>query len=121
TDSNQVRSAFTPQTRAIWIETPSNPLLKVIDIGAVAGLARARGCISICDNTFLSPYLQRPLDFGVDIVVHSTTKYLNGHSDVVAGTLTVARDSETWQRVKAVRVQIGGIAGPFEAWLLTRG
>ncbi|MFN5800013.1 MAG: trans-sulfuration enzyme family protein, partial [Planctomyces sp.] len=120
TDSNQVRSAFTPQTRAIWIETPSNPLLKVIDIGAVAGLARARGCISICDNTFLSPYLQRPLDFGVDIVVHSTTKYINGHSDVVGGCV-VSKSVEHAKQIAWTCNALGLSCSPFDAWLVLRG
>ncbi|GDX93940.1 cystathionine gamma-synthase [Planctomycetia bacterium] len=120
TDSNQVRSAFTPQTRAIWIETPSNPLLKVIDIGAVAGLARARGCISICDNTFLSPYLQRPLDFGVDIVVHSTTKYINGHSDVVGGCV-VSKSPEHAKQIAWTCNALGLSCSPFDAWLVLRG
>ena len=120
TDSNQVRSAFTPQTRAIWIETPSNPLLKVIDIGAVAGLARARGCVSICDNTFLSPYLQRPLDFGVDIVVHSTTKYINGHSDVVGGCV-VSKSVEHAKQIAWTCNALGLSCSPFDAWLVLRG
>jgi O-succinylhomoserine (thiol)-lyase len=117
---DHVHTAFTPQTRAVWIETPSNPLLKVIDIGAVAGLARARGCLSICDNTFLSPYLQRPLEFGVDIVVHSTTKYINGHSDVVGGCV-VSKSVEHAKQIAWTCNALGLACSPFDAWLVLRG
>ncbi|MFO0463584.1 MAG: trans-sulfuration enzyme family protein, partial [Burkholderiales bacterium] len=117
-----VRAAIQPgKTKLIWIETPANPLWHITDIAAMCEIAHAAGALVAVDSTCATPVLTRPIEHGADIVMHAATKYLNGHSDVVAGTLTVARDSETWQRVKAVRVQIGGIAGPFEAWLLTRG
>jgi len=115
-----VAAAFTPQTRGVWIETPSNPLLKVIDIAAVAALARERDAVSLCDNTFLSPYLQRPLDFGVDIVVHSTTKYINGHSDVVGGCV-VSKSTEHAKQIAWTCNALGLSCSPFDAWLVLRG
>src|ERR1035437_6860613 len=86
-DEGAVRAAIRPSTRAIWIESPTNPCMNLVDLGAIAGMARAPSVLTICDNTFLSPYFQRPLDLGVDIVLHSTTKYINGHSDVVGGAI----------------------------------
>src|SRR5262249_19449800 len=96
-DIGNVRKAITPRTRCIWIETPSNPLLNLVDIQALAEVAKSAGAISIADNTFMSPYCQRPFERGVDIVVHSTTKYLNGHSDVVGGAI-ITRDKEHAER-----------------------
>ena len=117
-----VRSAIQPgKTKLIWIETPANPLWNVTDIAATCEIARAAGVIVAVDSTVATPVLTQPIALGADIVMHAATKYLNGHSDVVAGTLTCARDSETWQRIRSIRAQIGGIAGPFEAWLLARG
>jgi O-succinylhomoserine (thiol)-lyase len=115
-----VTAAFRPNTKAVWIETPSNPLLKVIDIAAVTELARKHSAISICDNTFLSPFLQRPFEFGVDIVVHSTTKYINGHSDVVGGCV-VSRSPETAKRIAWICNALGLACSPFDAWLVLRG
>ena len=120
TKPEQIQAAFRPETRVIWIETPSNPLLKVIDIAAVVALARQHNVMTICDNTFLSPYLQRPLDFGVDIVMHSTTKYINGHSDVVGGCV-ISRTAETAKRVAWICNALGLSCSPFDAWLVLRG
>jgi cystathionine gamma-synthase len=121
-DAGAVRAAAAAHgARLIWVETPTNPLLSIADIGALAQIAHSAGALLAVDNTFASPYLQQPLALGADAVIHSTTKYLNGHSDVVAGTLTTGEESALWLRIKVIRAQIGGIAGPFEAWLLTRG
>lgn len=122
TDLATVRAAIQPgKTKLVWIESPANPLWNITDIAATCEIAHAAGALVAVDSTVATPVLTRPIEFGADIVMHAATKYLNGHSDVVAGTLTCARDSETWQRIRSVRAQIGGIAGPFEAWLLTRG
>jgi cystathionine beta-lyase/cystathionine gamma-synthase len=117
-----VRAAITPETKAIWIETPSNPLLNLVDIQAVTKVAAeaGSGIITIADNTFCSPYLQRPIEHGVDIVVHSTTKYLNGHSDVVGGCV-VSRTEELAERVAYISNALGLGCSPFDAWLVLRG
>jgi O-succinylhomoserine (thiol)-lyase len=115
-----VKRAITPQTKGIWIETPSNPLLNLVDISAITSIAQAAGITTIADNTFLSPYLQRPMEFGVDIVVHSTTKYLNGHSDVVGGAV-VTRHQDQAERVGYVHNALGLGCSPFDAWLVLRG
>ena len=120
-DPENVRRAMTPATKCVWIEPPSNPLLNIVDIKAICDVAREGGAISIADNTFLSPYLQRPFEQGCDIVVHSTTKYLNGHSDVVAGALATARTDALWDRIRRNRATLGQILGPLEAFLLLRG
>src|SRR5206468_4994901 len=104
----------------VYIETPTNPIMILSDIEKVAGLCRGRGLISVVDNTFLSPYLQRPLDLGADIVVHSTTKYLNGHSDSVGGAVVLAREEQA-ERVKFVQNSVGAILSPFDSWLVLRG
>ncbi len=119
-DPANVRNALTPQTKCIWIETPSNPLLNIVDIAAITGVAREAGVITIADNTFLSPYLQRPFEYGVDIVVHSTTKYLNGHSDVVGGAV-VSREQALAERVGYLHNALGLGCSPFDAWLVLRG
>lgn len=120
-----VRAAIRPgKTKLVWIETPANPTWIVTDIAGVASIAHEAGAMLAVDSTCATPVLTRPIEFGADIVMHAATKYLNGHSDVVAGTLTCSpalATAEMWTRVRAVRGQIGGIAGPFEAWLLTRG
>ena len=119
---DEIRAALRPgKTRLVWIETPANPLWTVTDIAAVCEMAHAAGAVVAVDSTPATPVLTQPLMLGADLVMHSATKYLNGHSDVIAGTLTVREDSEHWSRIKAIRAQIGGILGPFEAWLLTRG
>ena len=120
TDLNAVRGAITPETRGIWIETPSNPMMKVIDLVAVVEIAGEHGVLTLCDNTFLSPYLQRPFEFGVDVVVHSTTKYINGHSDVVGGAV-IAREPELAERLGWICNAAGMACSPFDAWLVLRG
>lgn len=115
-----IREALRPETKGVWIETPSNPLLNIVDIAAVTAIAKEAGCTTIADNTFLSPYLQRPFEFGVDVVVHSMTKYLNGHSDVVAGCV-VTRHDEHRQRISQVVNAYGLACSPFDAWLVLRG
>lgn len=119
-DRAALERAATPATRLLWIETPSNPLLRVSDLAALADFAKARGIYSVVDNTFLSPCFQRPLEFGIDMVVHSTTKYLNGHADVVGGAVII-RDAELGRRLQNVARSHGGIAAPFDAWLVLRG
>jgi O-succinylhomoserine (thiol)-lyase len=119
-DLQNVRDAITPETKCLWIETPSNPLLNLVDIAAVVDVAKQAGAITIADNTFMSPYLQRPFEFGVDIVMHSTTKYLNGHSDVVGGCV-VTRKTEHAERVAYIVNALGLSCSPFDAWLILRG
>ncbi|WP_460354352.1 cystathionine gamma-synthase [Actinoallomurus acanthiterrae] len=120
TDVQAVRAAVRPETKLIWVETPTNPLLGVADIAALAHVARESGARLIVDNTFASPYLQRPLALGADVVVHSTTKYIGGHSDVVGGAL-VAADVELAQELAFHQNAMGAVAGPFDAWLTLRG
>ncbi|AAZ54478.1 cystathionine gamma-lyase [Thermobifida fusca YX] len=115
-----VRTAIRPETVAIWVETPTNPLLNIADIAALADIAHAADALLVVDNTFASPYLQRPLSLGADVVVHSTTKYLGGHSDVVGGALVVA-DAELGERLAFHQNSMGAVAGPFDAWLTLRG
>jgi len=115
-----VRRALRPETRAIWIETPSNPLLGLVDIAAICALARRHGQTSIVDNTFMSPIFQRPLALGADLVVHSTTKYLNGHSDMVGGAI-VSRTPELAARIAALVNALGTCSSPFDSWLVLRG
>lgn len=117
-----VRAALRPgRTKLVWIETPANPLWTVTDIAATAALAHAAGALLAVDSTVATPVLSRPLALGADLVMHAATKYLGGHSDLVAGALVVREDSEFWQRVRKVRAQVGGTLGSFEAWLLLRG
>ncbi|MCZ2850081.1 cystathionine gamma-synthase [Modestobacter sp. VKM Ac-2978] len=119
-DLDAVRAAVAPETtRVIWCETPSNPLLNVSDIAALAEIAHASGTLLVVDNTFASPYLQQPLTLGADVVVHSTTKYLGGHSDVVGGALVVA-DTELGERLAYHQNAMGAVAGPFDSWLVLR-
>ncbi|MBA4032928.1 MAG: cystathionine gamma-synthase [Planctomyces sp.] len=115
-----VEAAIKPNTKCIWLETPSNPLLNIVDLGAITAIAKARGLITIADNTFLSPYFQRPLDHGVDVVMHSTTKYLNGHSDVVGGAV-ICKHKEHAERISYVVNAMGLACSPFDAWLVLRG
>jgi cystathionine gamma-synthase len=122
TDPPAVQAAVRPGvTKLVWIETPANPLWTVTDIAVTAEIAHAGGALLAVDSTVASPVLTRPLTLGADIVMHAGTKYLNGHSDLVAGVLVTREDSEYWRRVKMVRAQIGGTLGSFEAWLLLRG
>jgi cystathionine gamma-lyase len=113
-------AAIRPNTRMVWMESPTNPMLNLVDIAAVAALARKRGIISVCDNTFATPFLQRPLDLGVDIVMHSATKYLNGHSDVLSGAIIV-RDPALAEQLKFLQNGLGGISGAFDSFMLLRG
>ncbi|MBM3509961.1 MAG: cystathionine gamma-synthase [Alphaproteobacteria bacterium] len=121
TDAAALESAITDATKLVWVETPTNPLLLLVDLSAIAAVARGRGLISVCDNTFASPYVQRPLDHGFDIVVHSTTKYLNGHSDMIGGVAIVREQSEIAERLKFLQNAVGAIAGPFDSFLALRG
>jgi cystathionine gamma-synthase len=122
TDPSRVAAAVQPgKTKLIWIETPANPTLVVTDIAAVAEIAHRAGALLAVDSTFATPVLTQPLALGADLVMHSATKYLNGHSDVIAGSLTTKAADENWQRIKSVRSQAGTVLGPFEAWLLLRG
>ncbi len=109
------------KTRLVWVETPANPLWTITDIAATAQIAHAAGALLAVDSTVASPVLTRPIEHGADIVMHAGTKYLNGHSDLIAGVLVTARDDDFWKRVKTVRAQLGGTLGSFEAWLLLRG
>lgn len=120
TDLNAVEAAFTPQTKLVWIETPSNPLLKITDIRAVAKLAHAKKAKLVVDNTFASPALQRPLSLGADVVVHSTTKYLGGHSDVVGGAILTS-DEALHKEYKFLQNAVGAVPGPLDCFLLLRG
>ncbi|MCZ7569030.1 MAG: cystathionine gamma-synthase [Ardenticatenaceae bacterium] len=119
-DASRLRPALRPNTRLVWVETPTNPLLKLVDLQAVVTIAREAGVLTVCDNTFLSPIFQRPLEFGIDVVMHSTTKYLNGHSDVIGGVL-VLNDPALYERLTFLQNAIGAVPGPLDAWLTLRG
>jgi cystathionine gamma-synthase len=121
-DPAALRAAVRPgKTKLVWIETPANPLWTITDIAAAAEAAHSAGALLAVDSTAATPVLTRPLSLGADVVMHSATKYLNGHSDLAAGTLTVGRDDDYWQRLKSIRAQHGAMLGSFEAWLLLRG
>ena len=115
-----VEAAWTPQTRMVWIETPTNPRLKLVDVSAVSAIAHAHGALVVVDNTFMSPLFQRPLALGADIVVHSATKYLGGHSDTISGVLVVDRE-DLRDRLAYLQNAVGGVPGPMDAWLVLRG
>ena len=120
-DPANVEAALTPETRLIWVETPTNPMLKLADLDALAAIARRAGVWIAADNTFASPYCQRPLERGFDIVMHSTTKYLNGHSDVVGGVLAVGGNAELQEKLTFLQNAVGSVAGPFDSFLALRG
>jgi cystathionine gamma-lyase len=120
-DAGAIEAAIRPNTRLIWIETPTNPLLKLVDLDRVAAIARKRGVWAAADNTFASPFVQRPLESGFDLVVHSTTKYLNGHSDMVGGVAIVGDNAELCDKLKFLQNAIGAIQGPFDSFLALRG
>lgn len=120
-DLTAFEAAITPKTRMVWIETPTNPMLKIVDIAAVAELAHRHGLIVVVDNTFASPMLQRPLALGADIVVHSATKYLNGHSDMVGGIAVVGDNADLAERMAFLQNSVGGVQGPFDSFLALRG
>jgi cystathionine beta-lyase/cystathionine gamma-synthase len=119
-DPDSIHTALKPNTKALYLETPSNPLLKITDLGACISIAKEKGLLSIVDNTFMTPYLQRPIEQGADIVVHSATKYLGGHSDVISG-LAVAASDELGQRLYQIQNSFGAVPGPWDAWLVIRG
>jgi cystathionine gamma-lyase len=120
-DLAALEAAIRPQTRMIWVETPTNPLLKLVDLAAVAAVGRKHKLITVCDNTFASPWVQRPIEHGFDMVMHSATKYLNGHSDMVGGMLVVGENAELSERLAFLQNAIGAIAGPFDSFLALRG
>jgi cystathionine beta-lyase/cystathionine gamma-synthase len=120
TDLDAVTAGIRPATRIVWLESPTNPLLRVVDIAVIAGIAHEAGALLVVDNTFATPYLQRPLEIGADIVLHSTTKYLGGHSDVVGGALVTA-DADLHERLRFLQNAAGPVPGPFDAWLVLRG
>ncbi len=120
-DLKAVEAAIRPNTKLIWAETPTNPMLKLCDLEAIAALAKAHGVMTAADNTFASPYVQRPLELGFDLVMHSTTKYLNGHSDIVGGCVAVGENAELASRLKFLQNAVGAIAGPFDSYLALRG
>jgi cystathionine gamma-lyase len=120
TDATRFEREIKPNTRMVWIETPSNPLLKLIDLEAIAKIARQKNIISVSDNTFASPWIQRPIEFGFDIVIHSATKYLNGHSDLVGGVIVVGENKELADQIAFLQNSVGAIAGPFESFLVMR-
>jgi cystathionine gamma-synthase len=120
-DLGAVQAAMRGNTKLVWVETPANPLWTVTDIEGVCSIAHARGAAVAVDSTVATPVLTQPISLGADLVMHSATKYLNGHSDVIAGALVTREDSPLWQRIRTLRTQLGGILGPFEAWLLARG
>lgn len=120
TDPARIEAAFQPNTRLVWIETPTNPLLKLVDIRAASAMARARGALTVVDNTFMSPYFQRPLELGADLVMHSTTKYLNGHSDVVGGAILTS-DKALHEQLAYLQNAVGATPGPMDCWLILRG
>ena len=120
-DIANVEQAITSKTKMIWIETPTNPMLKLADLAAIAALAKKRGIITVADNTFASPYVQRPLELGIDIVVHSTTKYLNGHSDIVGGCAVIGENKVLAERLRFLQNAVGAIQGPFDSFLALRG
>jgi cystathionine gamma-lyase len=119
-DAEKVRRAASERTRLIWVETPSNPLLKLADLGRIAEIGRSLGAITAADNTFASPYIQRPLELGFDLVMHSATKYLNGHSDVIGGVV-VTGSPELGERLGFLQNAVGAVPSPFDSFLVTRG
>jgi len=120
-DLKAVEAAIRPQTRLLWVESPTNPTLKLVDLAAVGELARRRGVLAGADNTFASPCVQRPLDHGFDVVIHSTTKYLNGHSDMIGGVAVVGSNSELRDRLAFLQNAVGAVPGPFDCFLALRG
>jgi cystathionine gamma-lyase len=119
-DPGNVERAMTPRTRLVWLESPTNPMLKIADLPAIAAIARARGATSVVDNTFATPFFQRPLELGIDLVCHSTTKYLNGHSDVVGGAVLTS-DAGLHQRMQFLQNAVGGVPSPMDSFLVMRG
>lgn len=121
TDKDALKAAVTPDTRLVWVETPSNPLLRVTDLVAAAEIAHKAGAVAVCDNTFATPMLQKPLELGMDLVMHSTTKYLGGHSDVLGGAVVCREAGALAERIRFLQTVTGGVPSPFDCWLLLRG
>jgi cystathionine gamma-lyase len=119
--TDNLEKAIRPDTRMVWVESPTNPMLKLVDLAAIAAIARRRGLICVCDNTFASPWVQRPLEHGFDIVVHSTTKYLNGHSDVIGGVAVIRENEDLRARLAFLQNAIGSVPSPFDCFLTLRG
>ena len=120
-DTKKLEPAIRPNTRMLWVETPTNPMLKLVDLQAVAEIAHRKNIVCVCDNTFASPWIQRPLEFGFDVVVHSTTKYINGHSDVIGGAVVIKRNEELKTQLAFLQNAVGGVPSPFDAFLTLRG
>jgi len=120
-ERSQLEAALRPDTRMIWVESPSNPLLKLVDLAMVADVARSRGILAVADNTFATPYVQRPLEHGFDVALHSVTKYLNGHSDMVGGAIIVGDNTELGEKLAYLQNAVGGVLGPFDSFLALRG
>lgn len=120
TDARNIEAAITPKTRLIWVETPSNPMLKLANLREIAAIAKRHNLITVADNTFATPWIQRPLELGFDIVLHSATKYLNGHSDVISGVVVVGDNADLAERMGFLQNSCGGIAGPFDSFLVLR-
>lgn len=121
TNLDELKAAFQPNTRLVWIETPSNPLLKIIDIQAVADLVRQNNAVSVCDNTWATPVIQRPLELGCDVSMHSATKYFGGHSDLLSGALIFKENNEFAERARKIQALGGAVPSPFDCWLILRG
>jgi len=120
-DARKLEPAIRPNTKMLWVETPTNPMLKLVDLQAVAEIAHRKNIVCVCDNTFASPWIQRPLEFGFDVVVHSTTKYINGHSDVIGGAVVIKRNEELKTQLAFLQNAVGGVPSPFDAFLTLRG
>jgi len=120
TDLDLIQQAFLPSTKMVWIETPTNPTLKIFDIEAISEISHKKNAIVVVDNTFLSPYFQKPILLGADIVVHSTTKYINGHSDIIGGAV-ILNDTEIFKKIQLVQKAVGAVPSPFDSWLTLRG
>ena len=120
-DAAAVQAALRPSTRLIWTETPSNPTMAVTDLRAIVAIAKSRRALTACDNTWATPFLQRPLELGVDLVMHSTTKYLSGHSDAMGGVVVAREDGEVAERLRALQSDGGAVPSPFDSWLVLRG
>lgn len=121
TKPESIAAAIRPETKMLWVETPTNPLLKLVDLKQVVAIAKQHGLISVADNTFATPMLQRPLEYGFDIVMHSATKYLNGHSDAISGVVVVGENKELSEKIGFLQNAVGAIAGPFDSFLVLRG
>ncbi len=120
-NTKNIKDAVQENTKLIWVETPSNPLLKITDMEAVSKIARSCGAVSVCDNTWGTPILQQPFEFGIDLILHATTKYIGGHSDVLGGIVVTKEDNELFQSIKEIQKSGGAVPSPFECWLVLRG